>query len=283
MRKILAPAFILLIFSVAPALAQDYQHNLPGAGVNYETRLSAVEDQLRATTGKVEQLDFAVRRLDQTLQKMQADYEMRLNKLETAPPPQTVVSVPATTKATLVTETATTAAGSEPANPETSVKGSLGAIKVQGDKVTGGIVNPKAPPLPDTPADFGLTAQEQYDKAFGLLRQASYPEAEQSFKNFIDKFPKDKMIDNAKYWYAETFYVRGRFDEAAVAFADAYQQNTAGTKASDSLLKLAMALGQLDKKDDACATLVSLKSKYPNAPATVRSRADQERTRLKCK
>jgi len=282
----------LLVSAVAflamPVLAQDEVYSphssLPGAGVNYETRLSDVEDQMRALTGKVEQMEFSIRRLDNTLQRMQTDYDQRITRLENAPPPTVVAPPPSgyigPQGAAGVPEA--TAAGNEPANPETSVRGTLGGLKVQGEKVTGAVKNPKAPPLPETPPDYGLTAQEQYDRAFSLLRQANYDEAEKAFKTFIDKNPQDKLIDNAKYWYGETFYVRAKFNDAAVAFADAYQQNTKGNKAPDSLLKLGLSLAQLDKKDDACTTLSELKAKYPNTSATLRARADQERARLKC-
>jgi len=148
--------------------------------------------------------------------------------------------------------------------------------------VTGAINKPEAPPLPDTPPDFGLTAQEQYDRAFGLLRQADYDGAEKAFQSFVDKNPKDKLIDNAKYWHAETLYVRGRFPEAATGFADAFQQNPQGTKAPDSLLKLAMSLAALNKPTDACTALGALKSKYPKASNSVKSRADEQRAKLKC-
>jgi tol-pal system protein YbgF len=127
-----------------------------------------------------------------------------------------------------------------------------------------------------------MSAQDQYDHAFGLLRQANYDEAEKAFRTFIDKNPKDKLIDNAKYWYAETFYGRGHFAEAATAFGDAFQQNPKGTKAPDSLLKLAMSLAAIDKHVDACTALYELKTKYPNATSNVRSMAAEETTKLKC-
>jgi tol-pal system protein YbgF len=293
MQKTVLIAAVLFLFAANPAGAQEPTYApsaLPGAGVNYETRLSNIEDQMRALTGKVEQLDYAVRRLDQALQRMQADYEQRLAKLETAPP-QVAVAPPATKTPTPAaatnapsspSATAAAEASGEPANPEESVTGTLGGLKVRGEKVTGAVANPKAPPLPETPPDYGLTPQEQYDRAFGLLRQANYEEAERAFKTFIDKNPQDKLLGNAKYWYAETFYVRAKFSDAAVAFADAWQQEPKGTKAPDSLLKLAMALGALDKTDDACSTLASLKAKYPTAPESVRARAEQERMRMKC-
>lgn len=281
----------LALFLTAPAWAQNggSAYN-PAAGVNYEMRLSAVEDQMRTMTGKSEQQEHLIMRLQQDMQRLRDDYEARLAKLETAPPPAPVAATPQAQTAPVATSTggntnlsSTTPVSNEPVTPATSVKGTLGDLKVQGNRVTGGAVNPKAPPLPPTPPDYGLTAQEQYDRAFGLLRQANYDEAEKAFKGFIDKNPQDKLLDNAKYWYGEAFYARGKFNDAAVAFADAYQQNSKGTKAPDSLLKMAMALGKLEKIDDACATLDSLKGKYPNASQSIRNRADQEKANLKCK
>ena len=248
------------------ALAQ--QSNSSGVGANYETRLTTLEDTVRALNGRMEQLEYTLRRIDQAVQRMQGDYDGRLAHLEasavTTPPvqPQPIVTPP----------------GNQTDN---NINGSPGPVKTQDTHVTGGTNSPKIPPLPDTSADYGMNPQEQYERAFGLLRQANYDEAEKAFKTFIEKNPKDKLIDNAKYWYGETLYVRGRFDEAAVAFADAYQQNTQGNKAPDSLLKLAMSLSAINKVPDACTTLLELKSKYPNATATVRTRADEERLKLK--
>lgn len=282
-RSALVLSFLLVLPS--PLLAQEGGYS--AASTNMEMRLSAVEDQIRALTGKVEQIDFLTRRLDQALQRMQSDYDARLLKLEsapvpsvTAPQPQASAAAPDTSGSAMPPhEDAEVAA----ADPQQAVTGTLGGMKVRGDKVTGGIVNPKAPALPAKPDDYGLTPQEAYDRAFGLLRQANYDEAEKAFKGFIDKNPKDKLVDNAKYWYAETFYVRAKFGDAAIGFADALQTNPKGTKAPDSLLKLGMSLGAMDKTQDACDALAALKAKYPTAPATIRSRADQERARLKCK
>ena len=278
----LAPALALTAFLVAsPVFAQD-EPPPSSAGATYtETRLSALEEQMRALNGRVEQIEYAAHRLDQTLQRMQSDNDARFTRLEAAqaaaaaaPPPQPV-PLPITTPAQQT-------APQQPQQPAVDPTGTLGALKMQNGKITGGTINPQSTPLPQVPADYGLTPDEQYERAFALMRQADYPDAEQAFKNFIDANPKDKLLDNAKYWYGETLYVRARFDEAAVAFADAYQQNPQGGKAPDSLLKLAMSLGALNKTPDACVTLHELKAKYPNAPAALKTRAEDERTRLKC-
>jgi tol-pal system protein YbgF len=153
---------------------------------------------------------------------------------------------------------------------------------MQDGKVVGATNNPQAPALPPTPPDYGLTPQEQYDRAFDLLRQTDYEDASDAFKTFVDKNPHDKLVEDAKYWYGETLYVQDKFDAAAIAFADSYQQNPNGSKAPESLLKLAKSLDKIGKTADACTTLESLKSKYPKAPIKVRQDADQERTTLKC-
>jgi len=219
------------------------------------------------------------------VQRLQSDYDARLTKLESTPAPQqqVVQQQPAAHPAATQTASEPTTAEDESSATAASVNGTLGDVKVRGGAVTGGSVNPKTPALPNKPADYGLTTQEQYDRAFGMLRQANYDEAEKAFKTFIDKNPKDKLTENAKYWYAETHYVRGHFKEAAVAFADAYEQDMQGSKAPDALLKLSMSLAGINKTDDACNTLSVLKAKYPKAPAAVRARADQERSRMKCK
>ncbi len=283
LRSTLLAGSFLCALLVAPFAMAQPSPGTTYAIANMETRLAAVEDQMRALTGKVEQVDFMLRRLEETLAKMQGDYDQRLSDLERRPamvaaPP----SAPLPT-ATPQTHTEETEPDETQQQPVGEVSGSLGQVKVQGNKVTGGAIAPKAPPLPKTPPDFGLTPQEQYDHAFGLLRQADYDGASGAFKRFIDKNPNDKLIDNAKYWYAETFYVRGKFNDSAVAFAEAFQQNPKGTKAPDALLKLAMSLAAMEKKDDACGALKALALKYPKAPASIRKRAEQETARLKCK
>ena len=261
------------LLAATPSFAQD--ERVGSAATYNETRLSAAENDLRALNGRVEQIEFALRRLEQTLQRMQSDTDARLTKMET---PQPVVNARPPVSA------APMPAPAPQPQQQTSVDpvGTLGSLKMQGGKVTEAVNRPEAPPLPSVPSDYGLTPQEQYERAFNFLREGDYAEAEGAFKNFIDKNPKEKLLDNAKYWYGETLYVRARYDEAAVAFAEAFQQNPKGVKAPDSLLKMGMALGALNKTQDACVTLNELKTKYPNATTAIKARAEDERAKLKC-
>lgn len=272
-------SLILMLAFATPVLAQQG----PGYGPNFEPRLSSLEDQMRILNGQIEQLNFSIKRMDLALQRIQGDYDARLTKLESdqAALQQTLQAQAAALQAATTPPPATptvTASAAEIAE----INGSLGAIKTQNGKVTGAVNNPKAPPLPDAPPDYGLTPQEQYERAFDILRKADYAEAEKAFKGFIEKNPKDKLVDNAKYWYGETLYVQNKYNEATIAFVDAYQQNPKGSKAPDSLLKLALSLNSMNKTPEACTTLSELKAKYPKASASVRSRTSEELSKLKC-
>jgi tol-pal system protein YbgF len=128
----------------------------------------------------------------------------------------------------------------------------------------------------------GETPEEQYQHAFGLLSQANYGEAELALRTFVEQNPKDPLAGNAKYWLGETYYVRQDYQQAAVTFAEAYQEYPNSGKAPDNLLKLGMSLSALGSDSDACGTFTELLKRYPTAAATVLQRANQERQRLAC-
>lgn len=163
------------------------------------------------------------------------------------------------------------------------VAGQLGKLYMSQGQIKGADREGVVPALPPKPDDYGLTAQEQYDRAFQLLRESKFGAAEDALKGFVAKNPRDKLVDNAKYWLGETYYARGRYDAAAVAFADAYQTAPKGSKAADSLFKLGMSLEGLNKREDACTTFVEVKGQFPRASSAFRTRVDQEVKKLKCK
>ena len=128
----------------------------------------------------------------------------------------------------------------------------------------------------------GSTPREQYNYAFGLLRQANYDGAEQALAAFLVQHPQDPLAGNAKYWLGETYYVRGNYQQAAVTFAEGFEAYPDNPKAPDNLLKLGMSLASLGSKDDACGTFEVLQERYADASATIRQRSRQEAQRIGC-
>jgi tol-pal system protein YbgF len=122
----------------------------------------------------------------------------------------------------------------------------------------------------------------QYNAAFGLLRRADYPAAEDALRSFIQQHPKDPLAGNAQYWLGESFYARGKYSEAAAAFAEGYQRYPKGPKAPDGLLKLGMSLERANQKHNACIALMQLDHAFPHSGSAIKDRAAQEKTRLGC-
>jgi tol-pal system protein YbgF len=227
----------------------------------FEVRLQRLESEMQTLTGRYEEAAFQVGQLRDQLTKMQADIDFRLSRLEQG-------------QGGGLSATASGLEGDKP--PPSSGKGGKAATDTPSPSATSAAMDSGTGSLPTG------SIQEQYDYAFNLLRQADYANAEKAFAQFLKAHPDNALSSNAQYWMGETLYVRNKFKEAAVAFAEGYQKYPKSNKAADSLLKLSLALSAMKANDDACAALGELTKNYKDAPATIKRRADQEKNRLKC-
>ncbi len=269
---------------LVPASPPQRTPNLQATDI--QVRMVALENLVRSLTGQLEKLQFQNNQILQTQQKIAGDNDVRFKDIEQKlatheanmkglVAAQQTLSQQATQQQAAPPPTAATpSAVTEPPlldAPQAKEKtgGSLGTLSKNKDE-------------PNAVKGDDSTAQSNYDEAFNALRQAKYDEAEKSFQLFLKHHPKHPLTENATYWLAETYYVRGKFQEAAVAFAEAYQTFPKGSKAPDNLLKLSMSLGSLGKKQDACVTLGELAKKFPSATAVTRNRAEQQKKTFGC-
>lgn len=124
--------------------------------------------------------------------------------------------------------------------------------------------------------------EKEYNNAFATLRENNYAQAETKFKQFIDTNGSNPFLGNAYYWLAETFYVRNKFEDAAVYFLKGYQEEENNNKKYDSLLKLGMSLARLEKKEEACTTFDKLKNESSQLSNTIKDKLESEKKQLKC-
>src|ERR1700730_3226107 len=240
------------------------------SAVNYEVRISQVEDQLRGLTGQVEEVTYNIDQIKRRLDALASDIDQRLAALEHGVAP---VGQPQSAPQPLARARG---AGDNPAQAA-SQAGTL-------DQAPAARNSPQTAPAvaADTGALPSGSPQEQYNYAFGLLRQAKYDVAEQALRSFIQHYPNDPLAGNAQYWLGETYYVRKDYSNAAAVFAEGYQKYPKGGKAADNLMKLGMTLGQLGRKSDACGAFARLDRDFPTASAEVKTRASDEKKHLGC-
>lgn len=122
-----------------------------------------------------------------------------------------------------------------------------------------------------------------YDLALASFKENKLMEAEKKFAEFLKNFPNSPLVSNAYFWYGETFSKRNMFDKAAINYLKGYKQAPKGAKASDSLLKLAVALGSLNKNQQACSILNKLDAEFPSRTISSVTRAKEAKIKFGCK
>ena len=283
----------------------DWEGN-PGLA-RMEVRLSALENDLRSATGSMEQFGFQIREIGKRLDKLVSDMDYRLSVLEgrtqgqpgavsgartAAPPRLSAAPAPPPVQKIIPGQAGgfaipPTTLGTISQNSQ-SVVTPPAAQKRPGQKLAPAARAAPAQPAPAPTASAATivlppgTAKEQYNYAFGLLRQANYDKAELALQEFVKLHPKEALASNARYWLGETFYVRAAYVQAAEVFLEGFQADPKGPKAPDSLLKLGMSLGGLDKKREACAAFDKLLKDFPDAPAGVKNAVTREKQKNGC-
>jgi tol-pal system protein YbgF len=213
-----------------------------------EDRLNQLQQSISLLTGQIEQLQYRNQQLQQQLEKMQADYEFRLDQIEKGRP----------------------GGGPRPGGPPAAAPPAPANSPPQA-----------AAPPPSGPAN-SAAGDQLYHDAFKMLQDGDYGGAEKAFKSFVQRNPQHVLAGNAQYWLGETYYARRDYQNAMTAFAEGYKVYKTSPKGPDNLLKLGITLAVLNRKSDACAVFARFNQDYPRATDLQKRRIDQERQKNGC-
>jgi tol-pal system protein YbgF len=126
------------------------------------------------------------------------------------------------------------------------------------------------------------TAEQLYQNAYEFILSGDYGTAEAGFRDHIERYPGDPQSADAHYWLGEALLGQGRNREAAEVFLSASQDYPNAKKAPDMLLKLGVALVELDQKKVACATFREAASRYSEVSDAFRQRLAREQQAAAC-
>jgi tol-pal system protein YbgF len=307
-----AVAFIFCCIVAAPhaAVAQ-------AGAAELLVRVERLENQLRQVTGQLEQLQYRNQQLEATLKRLQDDYEFRLqeqsNRGGPRLPARPSVAQPVQPPGPPVgrrsdafdpNETpnapgAPRVLGTLPGNTATPPPRGEGPVVSTEEPPQRGVgapldlTNPAPPaaPPPRAPGASGpyavatappSSAREIIELGTGYVQRKEYALAEETFREFLKKYPSDRLAGEAQFWFGESLFLRQNYQDAANAFVLMSKKYENSAKAPDALLRLGQSLAALNEKELACVAFGDIGRKYPRASTSIKQAVEREQRRVRC-
>lgn len=128
----------------------------------------------------------------------------------------------------------------------------------------------------------GNSPRDYFDLGVGFIRQKDFASAEQTFRDFLERFPSDRLAPDANYWLGESLFNRRQFQEAAEVYLVVTTKYETASRAPDSLLRLGQSLAAIRQKEMACASFAEVARKYPRSSVAVKQAVEREQKRVGC-
>lgn len=210
-------------------------------------RIDAIEAELRRLTDQTEQLQIRVERVVADGTNRIGDLEFRLCEL----------------------------------TPDCRIADLAATAPLGGEAAAGGagVVLPAAPAMPSG-ANLAVAEQSDFDRARAAYEAADFAQAAQLFEAFTQTYPGGPLSAEAHFLRGQSEAQQSAWNRAARAYLDSFTADPSGQRASDALLNLGIALGELGQRDEACLTLGEVGARFPASPAATEALA--VRSRLTC-
>jgi tol-pal system protein YbgF len=355
---------LFLVFLTASACAAATPAAAQMSATDAVMRLDQIENQMRALTGQVEQLQFRNQQLEQQLRRMQEDNEFRFQQQggnpagaapragapaaqpqmqgrPQQPPMQQQVApqnypqgtpqaapqgaqqpdiysgpspirpvAPRAGRGDVFDPNANPSAPGAP-RPLGSLPAGQPSAQPQTQIMTDEPVGARGGREPGAPLDLstlsgdgaqsqGMPAQqqrgpnlaavqptaqspkEQFDLGYSSIQRKDYGQAEEALREFLRRYPNDRLTADAHYWLGESLYQRQRYQDAAESYLNVTTKFETAAKAPDALLRLGQSLAALGQKEMACASFGEVDRKYPRASLSVKQGVERELKRVRC-
>lgn len=244
------------LFSSAPAFAQTTKERLlqletalselrasQPAATDAALKIAALETEVQALTGRVEELSFQLRQANQRLDAVSAALS--------------------------------TDAGVGPAL--SSAAGGAPTPLQPGDPIADQIA------ASATDVELPLDTEAAYQYASDFLLDGDYARAQKAFELFVSAFPNSARTPDAYLRLGEIYMATGAIAPAADTFLNHIRKYPNDPRSVEAHLKLGTAFARLNKTDEACKVFRALKAKFASASPAILQRADLEMQRAGCR
>ena len=210
------------------------------------SRVAEMEEEVRRIRGRNQELEFRNQRLAEDIEKLRGDLEFRLQQLETGRPGAPRPTVPPPQQRSDARPDAT-----PPAQP---------------------------PPVSAGPR----TPERALSEGQAALARRDYAAAEAAAREVIATRAPARAQD-AQLLLGDSLAGRRQFQNAALAYDEAYRRNRQGARAPEALLGLSSSFAGFNARREACDTLDQLRSEFPRLSAPLAQRAEQARRANGCR
>ena len=229
----------------------------PASAQSVAVQMGQFDENLRKAVGKIDELEYKIKTLNERLDVMNKDIDMRFKMYEGKP----------------LSGGGMGAADTTPKKFDAPVANGAPA------SILGGAVS-KGEDLAPVKTQ---SAEDIYKQGMTAINVGNNEEAAQKFTALMTKYPEHKLAGNAQYWLGEAYYAQKDYAKAAVAFGKGLEKYKDGNKGADSLLKLGMSMRELGKKDEACTAFKTLPTEFPKAEDVTKTKAANFARALECK
>ncbi len=213
------------------------------------SRVDAVEAQLRSLTGQIEENDNRTRQLEREIARLRTDLEGRLDRVERQGAPAQVEPPPIATPSRPGRDPAPATPAPAPPAPASGV--------------------------PDDP-------EEAYNTGFRMWNAGQHAEAQRALEAAAARHPNTRWTSWMRNLQGRAALDAGQPATAARILLANYQDNPRGERAADSLFYLGQSLTRLNRRSEACRVYDELAQVYPNMREFIRTRLPEARTAARC-
>jgi len=215
-------------------------------------RVATLEDETRRLRGRLEQAEFQNRNQAQQLEKLQGDIDYRLQQLEG------------------------TGGGARPARPAAAAAAS------PGQSSPGQSLPPVAGPAAAPAAAVARPPEKALSEGQAALGRRDFTAAEAAAREVLAVRGTPRAYD-ARFLLADAEFGQRNWQDAAVAYGEAYKANSKGSRAPEALIGFGTSLANLNQKREACDAFALVQSEYPQLRGAMKDRLDAGRQRAGCR